>query len=261
MSDEQLHLDVADLVDRYDERDYHGPGLIHLLAAELGERARRSDSDGRGSGKPGPRINLNLDASELLADITAGVDDHRVRAGLGRLGHQRACWRIQPHDHLGYPLAYRYGRPVRKLDCQPVEHLIAALRTLPDIATPDTARRITDDIHEWRRLARLTLGFQIPSVGLPDVVCGKHVLTPAGWTTIGCGQPTLRVARDANSAVWCSNQACHDPQQQQQYSCSYDQVAQRWDCRRTDRDLRHAIRWTNDEWAHLPQLEEASTAS
>jgi hypothetical protein len=114
--------------------------------------------------------------------------------------------------------------------------------------TSDPTEVMVDDIREWRRLARLSLGYQVPSAGLPDVVCGQRRYAAGGWTTIGCGERSLRVAVDVGSAVWCANPNCHD-------SASYPDCARSaagtWSCRRSDRHLRHAISWPSEMWPSM----------
>lgn len=118
-----------------------------------------------------------------------------------------------------------------------------------------------DTLEDWRRQARTILGFTIPSIALPRSGC------------FVCGQPTLRVACDASSDVWCSNSMCHDSERWDW--CVYiddlgypDQYGYgtpgsgHWSCRRTDKALTHAARWRRDSWGGvLRQMQDANDAA
>jgi hypothetical protein len=212
--------DIADLVDSYDTstpyemrtdgltvsclHSVHSEGLYQQLRAAMGELPGAAGGEHVHAGKPGsrPPVGWRADVSQLLADIDGRTREHvRERGG------------IRAETVLG-------------------------LRWLAKTSEPPVD--LVDDIREWRRLARLSLGYQVPSAGLPEVTCGQRRYVSGGWTTIGCGERSLRVAVDVSSAVWCANAECHD-------SASYPDCARRdagaWSCRRSDRDLRHAISW------------------
>jgi hypothetical protein len=125
------------------------------------------------------------------------------------------------------------------------------------------ANAAQEDLEQWKLQARKALGFVVPSVLLGEVACVKRVLTAGGWETIGCGQISLRVAADADSDVWCSRSECHDDERYPQcrdweslvdmlgYDAGLGYAALPLSCRRTEKDLRHAIRWTRPEWATM----------
>jgi len=221
--------DIADLVDSYDtstsyemrsgmvtvacRHSVHSMGLYQQLRAALGELSGSTDSDHvHITGKPGsrPPVGWRADLSQLLADIDKRTHEH-VR------------------DRRG-----------------PRAESVLGLRWLAK--TSDPSAELLDDLREWRRVARLSLGYQVPSAGLPSVVCGQRRFSAGGWVTIGCGERSLRVAVDVESAVWCANLACHD-------SASYRDctrnAAGSWSCRRSDRDLRHAITWEPAMWPSM----------
>lgn len=119
----------------------------------------------------------------------------------------------------------------------------------------DINRRWTEadqaTLADWRRQARTILGFATPSIGLPNVDC------------FVCGQPTLRVARDASSDVWCSSPRCHDSDRF--WECAwidehlnYDPElgygtpgTEHWECRHTDRSLTHSVRFPRHSWVPI----------
>jgi len=221
---------VADLVDSFDvstpyemrsgmvtvacRHSVHSEGLYQQLRAALGELPGAAGGEHVHSGKPGsrPPVGWRADLSQLLADIDGRTHEH-VRSA--RDGGTRA-------------------------------ETVLGLRWLAK--TSDPSAELLDDLREWRRLARLSLGYQVPSAGLPSVVCGQRRFSAGGWVTIGCGERSLRVAVDVESAVWCANSACHD-------SASYRDCAQNaagtWSCRRSDRDLRHSITWEPAMWPSM----------
>lgn len=211
---------LAELVDRYEEDEFVGPGLLVQLRAALGDPKYNSDQNtGVSGGKPRSRPpGWREDASELLADIRWGVDEHWTKAGL------------TPPRAVGIGL-----------------RLI-----LDQTRNPEQAE---EDVFEWRRLARLTLGFQVPSVGLPDRICQQIRFNPSrgGRYDVGCGQATLRIAEDMASDVWCSNVLCHDPEPLRYCEPVTDEAGALagWSCRRTQRDLRHNIRWTREQIAAM----------
>ena len=107
-----------------------------------------------------------------------------------------------------------------------------------------------ETLGDWRRQARTILGFSVPSIALDNVLC------------FACKQPSLRVAQDASSDVWCGSATCHDDDKYPQ--CSRDADG-RPECRKTDRARNHAVRWRRDSWTPIweqmqkdAQLEHAS---
>jgi hypothetical protein len=216
---------LTELADHYREGEASGPGLLAQLDNALGESKYNSDQNsGVSSGKPCSRPpGWREDASELIFAIRWGVDDHWTRAGF-----------------------------------TPPPDVFQGLRLLLDVTT--RPQQAEDDITEWRRLARLTLGYQVPSASLPDVSCGQYRYNPTrgGRYQVGCGETTLRIAEDMASDVWCANPACHDPELG--YDCepiTEDELIVGWTCRRTPRDLRHAIRWTREQIARMADNEAA----
>jgi hypothetical protein len=220
--------DIADLVDSFDvstpyemrtgmvtvacRHSVHSMGLYQQLRAALGELPGAAGGEHVHSGKPGsrPPVGWRADVSQLLADIDGRTHEH-VR------------------DRRGTRAATVLG-----------------LRWLAKTSDPST--ELVDDVREWHRLARLSLGYQVPSAGLPSVTCGQRRYGAGGWVTIGCGERSLRVAVDVGSAVWCANPSCHD-------SASYRDCTRRdtgtWSCRRSDRDLRHSITWEPAMWSSM----------
>jgi hypothetical protein len=221
--------DIADLVDSYDtstsyemrtdgmaiscRHPVHSAGLYQQLRAAMGELPGLAHGDHIHIDEPGsrPPTGWRPDVSQLLENIDRGTHEH-VRS---RGGGTRA-------------------------------ETVLELRWLAK--TSDPPAELVDDLREWRRLARLSLGYQVPSASLPSVTCGQRRYGASGWTTIGCGERSLRVAVDVGSAVWCANPACHD-------SASYRDCAQSavgtWSCRRSDRDLRHSITWEPAMWSSM----------
>jgi hypothetical protein len=221
--------DIADLVDSYDtstpyemrtkgltvscRHSVHSEGLYQQLRGTMGELPGAAGGEHVHSGKPGsrPPIGWRADVSQLLADIDSRTHEHIRKRG----GGTRA-------------------------------ETVLELRWLAK--TSDPSDELVDDIREWRRLARLSLGYQVPSAGLPDVTCGQRRYAAGGWVTIGCGERSLRVAVDVGSAVWCANPGCHD-------SASHPDCMRRdagtWACRRSDRDLRHAVTWPPEMWTPM----------
>jgi len=220
--------DIADLVDSYDtstsyemrsgvvtmacRHAVHSEGLYQQLRAAMGELPGAAGGEHVHSGKPGSRspVGWRADVSQLLGDI-----DRRT------------------HEHV----RDRRG---------PCAETVLGLRWLAK--TSDPIADLVEDLREWRRLARLSLGYQVPSASLPSVTCGQRRYGAGGWVTIGCGERSLRVAVDVGSAVWCANPACHD-------SASYRDCVRRdigtWSCRRSDRDLRHSITWPVEMWQRM----------
>jgi hypothetical protein len=218
---------IADLVDSYDtstpyemsgeemtiscRHSVHSAGLYQQLRAAMGELPGAAGGEHVHS-QPGsrPPIGWRADISQLLADIDGRTREHVRSRGSARV------------------------------------ETVLGLRWLAKTSEPPPD--LVEDIREWRRLARLSLGYQVPSAGLPDVTCGQRRYGTGGWVTIGCGEHSLRVAVDVSSAVWCANSACHD-------SASYRDCAQSaagtWSCRRSDRDLRHAISWPPEMWTPM----------
>jgi hypothetical protein len=220
--------DIADLVDSFDvstpyemrsgmvtvacRHSVHSMGLYQQLRAALGELPGSAGGEHVHSGKPGsrPPVGWRADVSQLLADIDGRTREH-VR------------------DRRGTRAATVLG-----------------LRWLAK--TSDPSDELVDDLREWRRLARLSLGYQVPSAGLPSVTCGQRRYLTGGWVTIGCGERSLRVPVDGGAAVWCANPACHDSASYR--DCTRD-AAGTWSCRRSDRDLRHAISWPVEMWPSM----------
>jgi hypothetical protein len=220
--------DIADLVDSYDtstpyemrsgmvtvacRHSVHSMGLYQQLCVVMGELPGAGGGEHVHIDEPGsrPPTGWRPDVSQLLADI-----DGRT------------------HEHV------RNRRGTRATT-------VLELRWLAK--TSDPSDELVGDLREWRRLARLSLGYQVPSASLPSVSCGQRRYGAGGWTTIGCGERSLRVAVDVGSAVWCANPSCHD-------SASHRDCARRdtgaWSCRRSDRDLRHAITWPVEMWQRM----------
>jgi hypothetical protein len=225
-----LHSDISDLIlsyttsAKYETRrhgvlyaqrhEVRGLGLYQQLQEAMGEQSSRVESDRIASSKPESKAppGWRADVSDLLEDIDSGTASH--------------C-------HLRRGAATGVGT-------------VEALRWLHSfIVDEEEAPQIAQDVHDWRRLARLTLGYQTPSVGLPGVSCGQRRLIPGGFQSIGCGQVTLRAARDAESAVWCANPDCHD-------DMDYPECRQldgRLSCRRSERDVKHGLTWPAESWA------------
>jgi hypothetical protein len=224
-----IHSDIADLVDSYttstkyetrqhgvvyaQRHEVRGPGLYQQLQEALGEQTSRVESDRIKTSKPESAAppGWRADVSDLLEDIDCGTAGH---------------------------LNVRGGTPTRDT--------VEALRWLHKAVDDDgQAAELASDVHDWRRLARLTLGYQTASVGLPGVSCGQRRLIPGGFQDVGCKEPTLRVARDAESAVWCANTACHD-------DIDYPDCRQldgSLSCRRSERDVKHGLTWPAESWA------------
>jgi hypothetical protein len=222
--------DIADLVDSFDvstpyemrtgmvtvacRHSVHSMGLYQQLRAALGELPGSAGGEHVHSGKPGsrPPTGWRADVSQLLVDIDGRTREH-VRSA-------------------------REGGTLAET--------VLGLRWLAKTSEP--APDLVEDIREWRRLARLSLGYQVPSASLPDVTCGQRRYVAGGWVTIGCKERSLRVAVDVGSAVWCANPGCHD-------SASHPDCTQRppdyWSCRRNERDLRHAISWPAEMWPSM----------
>jgi hypothetical protein len=219
--------DIADLVDSYDtstpyemrtdgmtiscRHPVHLAGLYQQLRVAMGELPGAVGGEHVHS-QPGsrPPIGWRADVSQLLADIDGRTREHvRSRGGI----------------HAATVLGLRWLAK-----------------------TSDPSDELVDDVREWRRLSRLTLGYQVPSAGLPSVSCGQRRYTAGGWTTIGCGERSLRVAVDVGSAVWCANPGCHDSASHRDCARS---AAGAWSCRRSDRDLRHAITWPVEMWQRM----------
>ena len=219
---------IADLVDSYDtstpyemrsgmvtvacRHSVHSEGLYQQLRAALGELPAVAGGEHVHIDEPGsrPPTGWRPDVSQLLENIDRGTHEH-----------VRSCRGTRAETVLG-------------------------LRWLAK--TSDPSAELLDDLREWRRLARLSLGYQVPSAGLPDVVCGQRRFSAGGWVTIGCGERSLRVAVDVESAVWCANSACHDSASYR--DCTRNAVGS-WSCRRSDRDLRHSITWEPAMWPSM----------
>jgi len=224
-----LHSDISDLVNSYttstkyetrrhgvvyaQRHDVRGPGLYQQLQEAMGEQSSRVESDRIKSSKPESQAppGWRTDVSSLLADIDRGTAGHlNLRGGPAALA------------------------------------TVAALRWLHKAINDDVeAPEMAQDVHDWRRLCRLTLGYQTVSVGLPGVSCGQRRLVPGGFQEIGCKQATLRCARDAESAVWCANPECHD-------DLDYPECRQpdgSLICRRSERDVKHGLTWPAESWA------------
>jgi hypothetical protein len=224
-----LHSDIADLVDEYvtsakyetrrhgvlyaQRHEVRGPGLYQQLQEAMGEQTSRVDSDRIKSSKPESQAppGWRTDVSALLSDIDRGTASHyHLRGGSAAFD------------------------------------TVASLRWLHWITTDEgDARELAQDVHDWRRLARLTLGYQTVSVGLPGVSCGQRRLVAGGFQAIGCGEASLRSAKDAESAVWCANPACHDDMDYPE--CR--QVDGSLSCRRSERDVKHGLTWPAESWA------------
>jgi hypothetical protein len=204
---EPMHGVVYDL-----RHETSGPGLYQQLAAALGQQTSRVDSDRVKASKPGSKAppGWRVDVSDLLADI-----DTRTRARMA---------------------ANSWTRPVPTVE---------ALRWLAKAGIDDA--ELAQDVSDWRRLARLTLGFQTPSIGLPSVGCQQRRLVPGGFVAVGCGEASLRVARDAETAVFCASATCHDDVDFP--DCR--ELDGRLTCRRSERDLRHCFTWPAETWAIL----------
>lgn len=124
------------------------------------------------------------------------------------------------------------------------------------------------DLEQWVLQARQSLGLVTPSVLLDEVSCARRVLTSGGYVWAGCGHVSLRVAQDAQSDVWCSRPDCHDDHRYpdcRDLNSTVDALGYPLECgyapppllcRRTERDLRHAMRWRREEW-HL-MLDQAA---
>jgi hypothetical protein len=224
-----LHSDISDLViehvtsTKFETRQHgvtyaqrhevRGPGLYVQLQEAMGEQSSRVESDRVKSSKPEAKAppGWRADVSDLLADIDRGTAGHlNVRGGTA------------------------------------TGDTVAALRWLYAAVDVDVeAPELAQDVHDWRRLCRLTLGYQTASVGLPGVSCSQRRLIPGGFQSVGCEEATLRVARDAESAVWCANPECHDDMDYPE--CR--QVDGRLSCRRSERDVKHCLTWPAESWA------------
>jgi hypothetical protein len=221
-----IHSDIADLVDEYvtsakyetrrhgvlyaQRHEVRGLGLYQQLQEAMGEQSSRVESDRIASSKPESKAppGWRADVSDLLEDIDRGTRDHCCILG-----------------------------------GSPSSDTVSTLRWLHKAV--DEAPELASDVHDWRRLARLTLGYQTPSVGLPGVSCGQRRLIPGGFQSVGCGEVTLRAARDAESAVWCANPACHDDLEYP-YCRNLDDTLS---CRRSERDVKHGLTWPAESWA------------
>lgn len=204
---------VDQLVHHHAEGSADGPGLYVQLIHALGDPARRDPGAPSAHRKPGSRPpGWRADISELLADMRS--------KGVG--------WRS-----------------------------VGWLGTQLD----------RDDLEQWVLQARIALGMVTPSVLLDQVACYRTVrlYVDGGWEDrqIGCGQVTLRVARDAQSDVWCGNPYCHDDAQHPNcrdlespvddlgYPIGLGYGSAPLVCRRSVRDLRHAIRWAREDWHRM----------
>jgi hypothetical protein len=232
-----LHSDIADLVDEYvtstkyetrrhgvvyaQRHEVRGAGLYVQLQEAMGEQSSRVESDRIKSSAPESKAppGWRAEVSDLLEDIDRGSSRHvNVRGGTA------------------------------------TGDTVASLRWLHKAIDDDIeASELAQDVHDWRRLCRLTLGYQTVSVGLPGVSCGQRRLIPGGFQEVGCKQPTLRVARDAESAVWCANSECHDDMDWP--DCR--QLDGSLTCRRSDRDVKHGLTWPAESWALMLTGESA----
>lgn len=130
---------------------------------------------------------------------------------------------------------------------------------LADILTPGRwTGADLETLADWRRQARTILGFAIPSIGLTA-------------RCFVCGEYTLRVARDADSDVWCASAECHDDEKYPECAwvdeLGYDPELgygtpglEHWDCRRTVKSLVHSHRWRRNSWAPIWQEMQAEKA-
>jgi hypothetical protein len=224
-----LHSDISDLIlsyttsAKYETRrhgvlyaqrhEVRGLGLYQQLQEAMGEQSSRVESDRIASSKPESKAppGWRADVSDLLEDIDCGAAGYvHIRGG------------------------------------SPTGDTVEALCWLRAAIVDDTeAPELAQDVHDWRRLARLTLGYQTPSVGLPGVSCGQRRLIPGGFQAVGCGEVSLRAARDAESAVWCANPACHDDLEYPYCRNLDDSLS----CRRSERDVKHGLTWPAESWA------------
>jgi hypothetical protein len=165
---------------------------------------------------------------------------------------------IQVRAALGRPSAARHdnseGGTRNKPGSKPPGWNADASALLTAIPSADR-----DLMADWRRQARTILGFSVPSIELPGVSC------------FACGKASLRVAKDAQSDVWCANtDGCHDDERYPY--CTDDHYGYprtlgygRPACRPTEKSLTHAVRFPQDSWAPIWQqmqkdaeLEQAS---
>jgi hypothetical protein len=157
---------------------------------------------------------------------------------------------VQLRVALGRPSAARRGEggTRNKPGSRPPGWNADASALLADIHGWSRAADV-ETLRDWRRQARTILGFAVPSIALDNVSC------------FVCGERTLRVARDADSDVWCSAVGCHNDEK---YPClivddlNYEAVlgygtagTERFECRRTERSLTHSHRWARHSWAPI----------
>jgi hypothetical protein len=135
----RLRSDIADLIDRYDDGNARGPGLLRQLD-QVEDRTMSAVEKSEGKpGKPGSKPPGPLDAVDLAQKIKRGAQDWAWQLG-------------NDHPVDGYQ----------------------SLRKLPDLAAQaptDTLHDLLSDVGRWRSTARTVLGYQQPAVAFPSAIC------------------------------------------------------------------------------------------